>query len=213
MTYSRSISSLRQEPLHALAGLADEDPPRDRLVLARVLADDQDPRRAVEPAAVEDRPPLDAEVGGRIDVALRCLSHERGERLGDGSGVEVGHPKIGPTWGYCRSARRAAPRASAGCPGDRREARVEQHRLAPGDQRLEALVLVGRRRAPAPSRRDRRGCRRRSSPSRPTTGRRRRCSRTRRGWAGARRRRGRRGGPPPGARACRRAPRSPPRRG
>jgi hypothetical protein len=53
---------LGQESLDPLAGLADQDAPDDGLRLARVLPDHEDARRAVEPAAVEDRAPPDPEV-------------------------------------------------------------------------------------------------------------------------------------------------------
>ena len=51
-------AELEEEALQAMAGLPDEDPPGDRLVLGGVLADDEHARGAVEPPAVEDRVPI-----------------------------------------------------------------------------------------------------------------------------------------------------------
>ena len=77
---ARRDAELGEEALDALAGLADEDAPADRLVRRRILAEHEHPRRAVEPAAVEDRSPLGAERVGRVDVGARRRVDERGER-------------------------------------------------------------------------------------------------------------------------------------
>jgi hypothetical protein len=74
--------------LGSLAGLADQAAVGDRLVLAGVLAQHQDPPAAVEPAAVEDRPPLDPEAVGVVGVGprrRRGSSGRRGSRPGAAS--------------------------------------------------------------------------------------------------------------------------------
>jgi ABC-type amino acid transport substrate-binding protein len=74
-------SEFPEEALDALAGLTDQAAVGDRLVLAGVLAEHQDPRAAVEPAAVEDRPPLDAEAVGVIAVGAGLVARQGGEWL------------------------------------------------------------------------------------------------------------------------------------
>jgi hypothetical protein len=79
---------LPEKALDALAGLADQAAVGDRLVLAGVLAQHQDPRAAVEPAAVEDRPPLDPEAVGVLGVGARVVARQGGERLAHRAGIE-----------------------------------------------------------------------------------------------------------------------------
>src|SRR4051794_15659792 len=61
-------TDLREQTLYALAGLADQDAPGDRLVCRGVLPQHEDAGRAVEPATMEDRTPLDAEILDRVGV-------------------------------------------------------------------------------------------------------------------------------------------------
>src|SRR3954452_8736905 len=82
---------LRQEALHALARLADEDAVGYRLVLAGVLADDHDPGAAVEAPAVEDRAPLDPEVARWVHAAVGVVARERGKGVLHRPGVELRH--------------------------------------------------------------------------------------------------------------------------
>jgi hypothetical protein len=69
-----------EQALDALSGLAHEDPPGDGLVLGRVLPEHQHPGAAVEPAAVEDRPPFCPEVGRRIHLLGRVVGDQGVER-------------------------------------------------------------------------------------------------------------------------------------
>jgi hypothetical protein len=82
---------LREEPLHPLPRLADEAAAGDRFVGARVLADHQHGRGAVEPPAVEDRTPLDAEVRGRVHIGSRVVLDQRAERLSPVARIEALH--------------------------------------------------------------------------------------------------------------------------
>ena len=66
---------LGEQALDPPPGFADQDAAHDGLVLRGVLADHQHARRAVEPAAVKDRPPLDAELACRVDVASGYPAH------------------------------------------------------------------------------------------------------------------------------------------
>ena len=74
------MPSLASKPCSAPAGLADQDAAHHGLVLRGVLADHEHARRAVQPSAVEDRPPLDAELDRRVDVlpGVLCASVRNG---------------------------------------------------------------------------------------------------------------------------------------
>ena len=70
---------LREEALHPLARVADERPVGDPLGRPRVGRDAQEPRRPVEPPAVEDRPPRRPE---RLWLAGQGAAQaDRGDRL------------------------------------------------------------------------------------------------------------------------------------
>ena len=62
------MPSLASDALQPLARFAHEDAADDALVRGGILPDDEHARAPVEAAAVEDRPPLDAEVVGRIGL-------------------------------------------------------------------------------------------------------------------------------------------------
>jgi hypothetical protein len=53
---------LGQQALDPASGFANQDAAYDALVLCGILTDDEHARRAVEPAAVEDWSPLEAEL-------------------------------------------------------------------------------------------------------------------------------------------------------
>src|SRR5262249_22456488 len=76
-------AELGKETLHTTTGFADEDAAHDGLVLRRILADHEHACRAVEPAAVEDRPPLDPKLVRRVDVSLGILGAQSQKRLCD----------------------------------------------------------------------------------------------------------------------------------
>ena len=57
-------------------------------MLCRVLTDDEHTRRAVQPSAVEDRSPLDAELAGRVNIRLREILGQSTEWLLDATKIE-----------------------------------------------------------------------------------------------------------------------------
>jgi hypothetical protein len=67
-------AELRQQTLDAAPSFADEDAAQDVLVLSRILPDHEDSRRPVEPAAVEDRAPLDAKILERVGRLVRVTA-------------------------------------------------------------------------------------------------------------------------------------------
>ena len=87
-------AELGEEALDAAPGFADQDAAHDGLVLRGVLTDHEHARRAVEPAAVEDRPPLEAELVWRVDARLGVLGAQGQKRLGDVAWIErMGHAR------------------------------------------------------------------------------------------------------------------------
>ncbi|MGX0967378.1 hypothetical protein AB7M63_007827 [Bradyrhizobium japonicum] len=52
---------------------ADQDPAHDRLVLRGILTDDEHTRGSVEPAAMKDRPPFNAEIVGIVGFSGRIV--------------------------------------------------------------------------------------------------------------------------------------------
>ena len=110
------MPSLDEEALQAMAGLPDEDPAGDRLVLGGVLADDEHARGAVEPPAVEDRAPFEAKAVGGVGDGAGVAGDERGEGLLAVAGIEGGGHAPSPTpGGLARSTRpAAAPRRRGG---------------------------------------------------------------------------------------------------
>lgn len=99
---ARRHAELREEALQALAGLADEDAPHQTLVRGRILTDAEHARRAVEPAAMKDRPPLGAKRRLRIRRGAGIILRERrkGTRV-TGTKI-VGH---GPEYAQFRVQR------------------------------------------------------------------------------------------------------------
>ena len=69
------------ESLHALASRADEDPANDGFVLSWILADHQQPRGTIQPAAMKHRPPFHAKVIAGVDTVARVVSNEGSEGL------------------------------------------------------------------------------------------------------------------------------------
>ncbi len=74
-------AELGQEALDAMSGLTDQDAAEDRLVLGRVLSQDEHACASVESAAMEDRSPLQSEVGGWVDRCARSVGDKGAERL------------------------------------------------------------------------------------------------------------------------------------
>ena len=97
---------LRHQPLGTMAGLADQDPPNDRLGLGGVLPDHKQPRAPVEPSAVEQRAPLDAERLRRIHIGAGIACDERSVRLAHRTGVVLMRHRKTVVWA-------CAPRAHA----------------------------------------------------------------------------------------------------
>src|ERR1044071_3477613 len=79
---------LLQQALYTAPGFADEDAPDHGLVLRWILTEDEDPRRAIEPPAMEDRTPLDTELVRRIDIRLGVVSAQSQVGLRDIARVE-----------------------------------------------------------------------------------------------------------------------------
>ena len=80
---------LREKALHALARVPDQRAPGDPLGRSRVRRDTQDASRPIEPAAVEDRPPVKPEV-----IAERRVVGTRVEQVVKGlwrPGIELPH--------------------------------------------------------------------------------------------------------------------------
>jgi len=75
------------QAMHAPAGLPEENAMHDGLLLCRVLAHDEHPRRAVQTAAVNNLSPLDAELARAVRVALGALGAQPQERLANGAGT------------------------------------------------------------------------------------------------------------------------------
>ena len=73
------IGEAREGTTEQMPGLADEDSANDRLRLRRVLPDHEQPCGSIEPAAMEDRSPLDSESTRRVDVRAGVLAGHRGE--------------------------------------------------------------------------------------------------------------------------------------
>jgi hypothetical protein len=76
-----SEPQLGEKTLHAMTRAAHESSSRDDFVLRRILADDQEPGRAIEATPVEHRSPFNAEVSLRKNGAVRHVSHEGAKRL------------------------------------------------------------------------------------------------------------------------------------
>ena len=72
---------LGQQALDPAPGLANQDAAHDGLVLRGILTDHEHARRAVEPAAMEDRPPLEAKLIWRIDVRVRVFGAQESETV------------------------------------------------------------------------------------------------------------------------------------
>src|SRR5580765_3029971 len=81
-------TELGEETLKAAARFPNEDAADDGFVLSRVLADDQDPRGTVEPPAVENRPPLDSELAGRVHICTWEVFDYRSEWFLKITGIE-----------------------------------------------------------------------------------------------------------------------------
>ena len=92
---------LGQQALDPAPGLADQDAAHDGLVLRGILTDYQHACRAVEPAAMEDWPPLEAKLIRRVDVRVRVIGAQGQKRFGEVSWIEwLGHarsPLVLPT--------------------------------------------------------------------------------------------------------------------
>lgn len=84
-------AELPHQTLYAAAGFADQNSAKDILVLARVLADDEKPCRAVEAYPMEDRTPLGAEVRLRVSVLAGVVPGKRAERFVDVTEIEIWH--------------------------------------------------------------------------------------------------------------------------
>src|SRR5918995_839273 len=84
-------TELPEEALNPMAGLADEGPADDRLVLRWVLSDQEQPRSAVQPPAVEDRAPFEAEVLRGIGARARDVLAQSSEGLLRVADVEGAH--------------------------------------------------------------------------------------------------------------------------
>src|SRR5215471_1169458 len=80
---------LGEEALGSVACCADENPPGNVLRRRRILADDEHPRAAIEPPAVEDWPPLDAERIRRVSLSAGVVASQSEKRLGDWARVKV----------------------------------------------------------------------------------------------------------------------------
>ena len=102
-------ADLREQTLEALTGLTDEDAATDRLVGGRVLPEYEHPGRTVEPAPVEDRPPLDPEVVKRVGLVVGMVRDEGREGLADVAGTTLVHDTHGRLHGrlhcQCRAIR------------------------------------------------------------------------------------------------------------
>ena len=86
-----------EETLDSLAGFADKDPPRNRLVLRRILTQNEHARRPIQPAAMENRPPLCAKVLRGVDIVSGIVSYQILKRLRTVTRVElVRHNSLAP---------------------------------------------------------------------------------------------------------------------
>ncbi|GAA0007549.1 hypothetical protein BRDID11002_75550 [Bradyrhizobium diazoefficiens] len=81
-------AELGQKALGPAARGADQDSAHDGLVLGGILADDEHTRRSVQPAAVKDGPPFDAEVVGIVGFSAGVVGAQIAKGLLAVSGVE-----------------------------------------------------------------------------------------------------------------------------
>ena len=81
-------AELGKKALNTVTSRTDENPADDIFRGSRILTDYKHPSRSIQPPAVENRTPLNAEIRFRIGFDIRIVAGKAKERLGNWARVE-----------------------------------------------------------------------------------------------------------------------------